>query len=210
MPTTITDIPVFDFLRETRWTNAEGKLLHSSDSLLGELSTLNELHDLVPSSNVHIEIERAADVGPEVRVVRSLSGQYYQFLGQAAEEVIATLDETTSAIMNTHTQYEGTLFPGMAGHDERKDELWQSIIIYDPEGYRILPMLFPGNSLIETTEDFWEREGIAHCEAFVTDDFAAIGDRRTGQIHYATDNIRQAISARYSEKYCSDGPPSDY
>lgn len=182
------DVPVFEFFK----TYDHG--IASTTKPVGQLSSLADYDTLVPAPNIRVEIERTPG-HEEVRVVKDDYGEYHATPNTSiAREILAVIDEQTSKIFEFDIKaYPDDIPPG----EEKTNDFHRHIIRYDQNSTRMLPGIRRAG-YVSTIEEYKAKEqGNTWC--MEEDFFVGITDTSTGDVWWATDELREEIVRRSRE-----------
>ena len=179
------DVPVFEFFK----TYDHG--ISPTSKPVGQIRSLTEYNALVPAPDVRVEIERTPGK-EEVRVVQDINGDYHSTPNPTvAQEILTTIDQATSELFEFNVKaYPDDIPPG----EEKRNDFHRHIIHYDHQGTRILPGIRRAG-YVSTVEEYREKEkGNTWC--MEEDFFVGITDTSTGDVWWATDELKKEILER--------------
>ncbi|WWD00355.1 hypothetical protein V866_007267 [Kwoniella sp. B9012] len=197
-PTVLNDKPIFEFFAQTPMGIHGGSIYQPSKTLVGNLESIADVDKLLPASQWRIEIERWGG-HEEIRVINDYTGDYHAAEGSKAIPIITEIDRRTTDLYSSIS--DGLpIFPG-GGPTEAQEEFWNSLIMYDHEGHRVLPALIHvGN--INTWEEWEEACTRPTGMTFVGGNFCAVCDRRTGEVWWASEDVTKREKERMEANPC--------
>lgn len=176
------DVPVFEFFK----TYNHG--IEPTTKLVGQIRSLAEYDSLVPAPEIRVEIERTPGV-EEIRVVKDETGDYQATSNATvAKEITTILDKQTSDLFEFDVKaYPDDIPPG----EEKKSDFHRYIIRYDQDAKRILPGIRRAG-YVSTMEEYKAKE-VGSSWIMEQEYFAGITDTSTGDVWWATDELRDEI-----------------
>jgi len=180
----IDDVHVFDYFA----TYDYGDVLPSK-TMIGKISSTGDYHQLVPSPDTRVEIERAPGV-EEIRVIKNESGDYHVTANHdIARKLIEQIDQETVKIF----QPDIDPFPETFGNPKNANYYWD-IIQYDGDGDRLLPAIRRAGFI--TTMKQWNDMQTGMIAGYEVEEFVGLENTKTGDLWWATDELKEEVMKR--------------
>jgi hypothetical protein len=163
-----------------------------SKTIVGKIHSMADYNKLVPAPNTRVEIERAPG-SEEIRVIKDESGDYHVTADHdIAREVLKEIDRQTIEI------YQPDIMPYPKAFSNLKNVVYnRDIIRYDEDGDRLLPGIKRVGFL--STMEEWRALDLKMC-GFVSNVFVGLEDTKTGDVWWATDELKREILGRRSQE----------
>jgi hypothetical protein len=179
------DVPVFDFFKT--YDHGISATLHH----VGDIHSLADYNALVPGSGIRVEMERTPDI-EEIRVVQDLNGDYHATVNSTvARDILKVVDAQTSDLFEFGVKaYPNDVPPG----EEKNSDFHRHIIRYDENKGRILPGIRKAG-YVHTIEEYKAKE-TGNVWVMEEEEFVGITDTSTGDVWWATDELKKEILER--------------
>lgn len=163
-----------------------------SKTIVGKIHSIADYNKLIPSPNTRVEIERAPG-SEEIRVIKDESGDYHVTADHdIAREVLKEVDRQTIEI------YQPDIMPYPEAFTNLKNVVYnRDIIRYDEDGDRLLPGIKRAGFL--STVEEWRALDL-QMVGFVSNVFVGLEDTKTGDVWWATDELKKEILGRRSQE----------
>jgi len=159
-----------------------------SKTVVGYINSVEDYNRLIPSPHTRVEIERATGT-EEIRVIKDETGDYHVTADHAiASEVLKSIDQKTIEI------FEPDIMPYPDTFTNLKNlTFYRDIIRYDEDADRILPGIRRAG-VLSTIEEWRAMEDV--CVGFVAEMFVGLENTKTGDVYWATDELKREILRR--------------
>ena len=159
-----------------------------SKTVVGKINSVEDYNRLIPSPHTRVEIERAPGT-EEIRVIKDETGDYHVTADHAiAREVLKSIDQKTIEI------FEPDIMPYPDTFTNLKNlTFYRDIIRYDEDADRILPGIRRAG-VLSTIEEWRAMEDV--CVGFVAEMFVGLENTKTGDVYWATDELKKKVLER--------------
>jgi hypothetical protein len=160
-----------------------------SKTIVGKINSVEDYNKLIPSPDTRVEIERAPGV-EEIRVIKDETGDYHVTADHAiAREVLKEIDQTTFELYKPDIMPYPDTFTNLKNVTFHRD-----IIRYDQDGDRLLPGIRRVGFL--STMEEWNAMQTDEMVGYVAEVFVGLENTKTGDVWWATDELKKEILKR--------------
>jgi hypothetical protein len=189
----ISDVHVFSYFATYDYGD-----ISPSKTIVGKINSMDDYRQLVPSPRTRVEIERGPG-SEEIRVVKNENGDYHVSADHdIARGLIEQIDQETIEIFQPDIDPFPETFSNL-----KNENYYRDIIQYDRDGDRLLPAIRRAGFL--STMEEWDAIQTGETAGYVAEVFVGVENTKTGDLWWATDELKKEILERRKQREEEDG-----